>query len=158
VQINTFTALQVTGNESYNYPDYMKRAGYIFNVVPDPSSRNRRETMTKPAKSHPQPDTAYDEAMRIARGTQRPGQTREQTKLIAKGIRNGIEQYKKRQSAKARELDRNRKKVKQQLNSPEEKREILVEEKRVYRWPWLPWILLVLSWLAFASYWFVKQA
>ena len=113
--------------------------------------------MTKPAKSHPQSDAAYDEAMRIARGTQRPGQTKEQTRLIAKGIRNGIEQYKKRQSAKARELDRNRKKVKQQIKSPET-REILIEEKLVYRRPWLPWTLLVLSWLAFAAYWFVKQA
>ena len=114
--------------------------------------------MTRPAKSHPQSDTAHDEAMRIARGTQRPGQTREQTKLIAKGIRNGIEQYKKRQSAKARELDRNRKKLKRQIKPPEERREVPVEEKLVYRRPWLPWTLLVLSWLAFAVYWFVKQA
>jgi hypothetical protein len=113
--------------------------------------------MAKSAKSHSQSDAARDEAMRIARGTQRPGQTKEQTKLIAKGIQHGIEQYKKRQSARARELDRNRKKVKQQIKSPETG-QVVVEEKPVYRRSWLPWILLVLSWLSFAVYWFVKQA
>jgi pyridoxine/pyridoxamine 5'-phosphate oxidase len=111
--------------------------------------------MAKTANSRPQSDATYDEAMRIARGTQRPGQTREQTKLIAKGIHNGIAQYKKRQSAKARELDRNRKKVKQQVKSPGTQ-EIVVEEKLVYRRPWLPWTLLVLSWLLFAIYLFLK--
>lgn len=35
-----------------------------------------------------------DEAMKIARGTQRPGQTKEQTRLIAQGIQKGIDQYK----------------------------------------------------------------
>jgi hypothetical protein len=111
--------------------------------------------MARPAKDHPKSDASYAEAMRIARGTQRPGQTKEQTRLIAKGIQNGIEQYKKRQSAKARELDRNRKKVKQQLQSPGTQ-EIVVEEKLVYRRPWLPWILLVLSWLLFAAFWLWK--
>ena len=113
--------------------------------------------MARHTKSHPQSDTTHDEAMRIARGTQRPGQTREQTRLIAKGIQNGIQQYKKRQSAKARELDRNRKKVKQQIKSPVT-RETVVEEKLVYRRPWLPWTLLVLSWLLFAAFCLLKEA
>jgi sucrose-6-phosphate hydrolase SacC (GH32 family) len=115
------------------------------------------ESMARSAKSRPQSDETWNEAMRIARGTQRPGQTKEQTRLIAKGIQNGIEQYKKRQSAKARELDRNRKKVKQQIKSPET-REIVVEEKLIYRQSRLPWILLVLSWLLFAVYWLVTEA
>jgi len=92
--------------------------------------------------------------MRIARGTQRPGQTKEQTKLVAQGIQKGIEQYKKQQSAKARELDRKLKKVNQQLASPEA-HEIEVPDKVVYRQHWLPWVLLVLSWLAMAAYWLV---
>ena len=90
--------------------------------------------------------------MRIARGTQRPGQTKEQTKLIAQGIQKGIEQYKKQQSAKARELDKKLKKVNQQL-APPEARELEVQERMVYRQHWLPWVLLVLSWLAMAAYW-----
>ena len=89
--------------------------------------------------------------MRIARGTQRPGQTKEQTKLIAQGIQKGIEQYKKRQNAKARELDKKLKKVNQQLESPV-KSETEIQEKVVYRQHWFPWVLLVVSWLAIAAY------
>ncbi|MBT0328128.1 DUF2956 family protein, partial [Vibrio campbellii] len=37
------------------------------------------------------------EAMKIAKSTQKPGQTKEQTKLIAQGIEKGIAQYKKQQ-------------------------------------------------------------
>ena len=89
--------------------------------------------------------------MRIARGTQRPGQTKEQTKLIAQGIQKGIEQYRKRQNAKARELDRKLKKVNQQLESPEA-REVEVRERVVHRQHWLPWVLLLISWLTVAAY------
>jgi hypothetical protein len=99
-------------------------------------------------------EATQDEAMRIARGTQRPGQTKEQTKLIAQGIQKGIEQYKKQHSARARELDKKLKKAKQQLAAPEV-REIEVREKVVFKQHRLPWVLLVVSWLAMAAYWFV---
>ena len=89
--------------------------------------------------------------MRIARGTQRPGQTKEQTKLIAQGIHKGIQQYKKLQNCKARELDKNLKKVKNRLATGE-KPEIEIHEKVIYRQHWLPWVLLALSWLVFAIY------
>ena len=108
--------------------------------------------MVKHSKKHQLSEASQDEAMRIARGTQRPGQTKEQTKLIAQGIQKGIEQYKKRQNAKARELDKKLKKVNQQLVSPEEN-EVEFKERLVYRQHWLPWLLLVLSWLAMAAYW-----
>ena len=36
-----------------------------------------------------------DEALKISKGTQRPAQTKEQTKLIAQGIQKGIDLYKK---------------------------------------------------------------
>jgi hypothetical protein len=110
--------------------------------------------MARHAKSHQLSEATHDEAMRIARGTQRPGQTKEQTKLIAQGIQKGIEQYKKQQSTKARELDKKLKKVKQQFASPET-HEIEAQEKVVYRQHWLPWLLLTLSWLAMAAYWLV---
>jgi hypothetical protein len=110
--------------------------------------------MAKYLKKHPLAEATQDEAMRIARGTQRPGQNKEQTKLIAQGIQKGIEQYKKQQSTRARELDKKLKKVNQQRASPEA-REVEVQERRVYRQHWLPWVLLVLSWLAMAAYWFV---
>jgi hypothetical protein len=110
--------------------------------------------MAKHSKKHQLSEATLDEAMRIARGTQRPGQIKEQTKLIAQGIQKGIEQYKKQQNAKARELDKKLKKVNQQLTSPEA-REIEVQERVVYRQPRLPWVLLVLSWLAMAAYWLI---
>jgi len=94
------------------------------------------------------------EAMRIARGTQRPGQTKEQTKLIARGIQKGIEEYRKQQNARARELDRKLKKVRQQGASPEVS-ETEVQEKVIYRQHWLPWALLVVSWLCMGIYWLV---
>jgi len=93
--------------------------------------------------------------MRIARGTQRPGQTKEQTKLVAQGIHKGIEQYKKQQNARARELDKKLKMVNRQIASPDTL-EIEVREKVIYRRHWLPWVLLILSWLAFAVCWFAS--
>jgi hypothetical protein len=110
-------------------------------------------SMSKHAKKHAQSDAIQEEALRIARGTQRPGQTKEQTRLISQGIQKGIEQYKKQQSAKARELDRNLKKAKQQ-SSANRTPEIEVQEKLVYRQHWLPWVLLALSWIAMALYLF----
>lgn len=43
-----------------------------------------------------------EEALRVAKGTQSPGQTKEQTKLIAKGIEKGIALYKKQEREKVR--------------------------------------------------------
>ncbi len=43
-----------------------------------------------------------EEAMRMAKANQRPGQGKEQTKLIAKGIEKGIAEYKKQEKAKVR--------------------------------------------------------
>ena len=99
--------------------------------------------------------SSQDEAMRIARGILRPAQTKEQTRLIAQGIQKGIEQYKKQQNARARELDKNRKKAKRQNSSPGTQ-EIGVEflEKVIYRQQWLPWALLALSWIAMVMYLF----
>ena len=91
------------------------------------------------------------EALKIARGTQKPGQTKEQTKLIAHGIEKGIADYKKQQKAKARERDKLRKK---ELKAKEHKTE---EESEFHEAPSstrLPWILLVVSWLSFISYLF----
>lgn len=53
-----------------------------------------------------------EEALAVAKSIQVPGQTKEQTKLIAKGIEKGIAAYKQQQKAKARELDRLKKKAK----------------------------------------------
>jgi hypothetical protein len=108
--------------------------------------------MAKRSKTQPTSETLQDKARQIARGTQRPGQTKEQTRLIAQGIQKGIEQYRKQQNAKARELDKKLKRVNQQLASPQGD-ETRVRETITYRQHWLPWVLLVLSWLAMVIYW-----
>ena len=61
------------------------------------------------------------------------------------------EEYKKRQAAKTRELDRKIKQLNRQLaeqRSPPEQ----VEEGARYRQHWLPWLLLALSWAGFVGY------
>jgi hypothetical protein len=109
------------------------------------------QSMTKQTKKRSPSDVIHEVALRIARGTQRPGQTKEQTRLITQGIQKGIEQYKKQQSAKARELDKNLKKAIQQ-SSTNRPPETEIQEKIVYRHHWLPWVLLALSWLCMALY------
>ncbi len=96
------------------------------------------------------PET-QSEALKIAKGTQQPGQTKEQTRLIAKGIQKGIDQYKKQQKAKARELDKRRKSAQQKDGSAGK---IEIQERIVYRQHWMPWILLVLTWLGVGMYLF----
>jgi len=94
-----------------------------------------------------------DEAMKIAQSTQRPGQTKEQTKLIAQGIQKGIAEYKKQQKAKARAADRQRKQVARQDDEPETDAPGPVAEHGASP---LPWILMILSWCLFAAYFVFK--
>jgi hypothetical protein len=108
--------------------------------------------VAKRSRKYQSSDSSQDEATRIARGTQRPGQEKEQTKLIAQGVQKGIEQYKKQQNAKARELDKKLKKANQQFK-PSDAPEIRVQERVAYKQHWLPWVLLALTWLAMAAYW-----
>ena len=85
-------------------------------------------------------DKTKEEAFKIAKGTQRPNQTKEQTKLIAKGIEKGIEQYKKQHKEKLRQADRNKKKkVKTDVN---------IQTIEVSKQPRLAWWLLAISNLA----------
>jgi hypothetical protein len=109
--------------------------------------------MAKHSKRHQISEATQGEATRIARGTQRPGQTKEQTRLIAQGIQKGIEQYRNQQNARARELDKKLKKASLQATAPDA-REIKVQDKVIYKQHWLPWVLLILTWLAITGYWF----
>ena len=109
--------------------------------MPKPGSKNRVSPETR------------DEATRIARATQRPGQTKEQTRLIAQGIQKGIDQYKKQQKAKARELDKRLKKVRSpqaDQDDPATAGEAMPEPSAANAR--LPWILLLLSWAGFGLY------
>lgn len=94
-----------------------------------------------------------DEATTMAKKTQKSGQTKEQTKLIALGIQKGITEYKKQAKAKQREADKAKKKkspmneLELQDNTTDTKSTTSI----------LPWALLVLSWIGFVSYHFLNQ-
>lgn len=93
-----------------------------------------------------------EEALKVARATQRPGQTKEQTRLIAQGIQKGIDFYKKQQKAKARELDKRLKRAKQIHKEPVIEKVTETTHAVVYRQHKLPWVLLVISWAGMAGY------
>ncbi|WP_445396625.1 DUF2956 family protein [Zobellella sp. An-6] len=104
----------------------------------------------RPAEASPQ---SRDEAERIARATQRPGQTKEQTRLIAQGIQKGIEEYKKQQKAKARAADKARKQqARRQDEETADEALPLDEAPASSSASLLPWLLLALSWLGFGLY------
>ena len=107
--------------------------------------------MAKYSKKHLLSEKNKDDAVKIARATQKPGQTKEQTKLIAEGIKKGIELYKKQQNKKARELDKKLNKVSALRVTHETATEQVVEPVDV-RANLLPWMLLGLSWICFVVY------
>ena len=98
-------------------------------------------------------ETTREEGLRIAQSTQRPGQTKEQTKLIAQGIQRGIDLYKKQHKAKARELDRKLRR----LEEGQTTEVALVGDSAQVApaprgWQLLPWLLLALTWLGIGIY------
>jgi hypothetical protein len=110
--------------------------------------------MTKNSYQKPSQQT-QEEALKIARGTQRPAQTKEQTKLIAQGIQKGIDLYKKQQKEKARDLNRKLKKISSQKGQAIESDDYEIQEVIIYRQHWLPWLLLFLTWLGVGIYFLV---
>ena len=124
---------------------------YFWHNALYPCNRITTDNMAKYSKKHQLAEKSRDDAMKIARGTQKPGQTKEQTKLIAQGIKKGIEIYKKQQSEKARELDKKLNKASASSASQETATSQVVEPVAV-KANNLPWLLLALSWLGFVSY------
>ncbi|WP_028107882.1 DUF2956 domain-containing protein [Ferrimonas futtsuensis] len=106
--------------------------------------------MSKKDQHTPSPQVVA-EAEKIARATQKPGQTKEQTRLIAKGIEKGIAEYKKREKAKARERDKLKKKQ-VRAKADAEPQTVAQTGSADASSPSLPWILLGLSWAGFLAY------
>ncbi|MBY6198848.1 DUF2956 domain-containing protein [Vibrio hangzhouensis] len=106
----------------------------------------------KANKNQPSAET-QQEAMRIAKATQKPGQTKEQTKLIAQGIEKGIAQYKKQQKEKKRQADKAQKKQRREKQQVQQTSlpETSVAETTPNR-SMLPWLLLGISWAGFIAY------
>lgn len=98
--------------------------------------------------------------MEVALGTQKPGQSKDQTKLIARGIEKGIAQYKKRQSAKERELNKALKQLERDraklAEAGTESASGADDDHRdapsaASAKSWLPWTLLILTWVGIAA-------
>ncbi|TEW53979.1 DUF2956 domain-containing protein [Psychromonas sp. RZ22] len=94
-----------------------------------------------------------DEALAMAKKVQKPGQTKEQTKLIALGIQKGIAEYKKQAKSKQREADKAKKK-KAPVVDTNSSVNISNTKSTV---SFLPWGLLILSWAGFISYHFLNR-
>jgi len=88
---------------------------------------------------------SIDEAMLIAKGIQKPKQTKEQTKLIAQGIQKGIAEYKKQQKVKARQQNKEKKKNLKKQNDHSDVDSDLNKNKPC-KTQWLEWGLLFMSW------------
>ncbi|MFV1982966.1 MAG: DUF2956 family protein [Thiohalomonadales bacterium] len=96
-----------------------------------------------------------DEALNIAQGIKQENQTKAQTRIIAQGIRKGIELYKNQQNKKQREFDKFKKKeLKNKLNNQnaDKSNTHFKQENTPGSRFWLPWGLLILSWLFFVVY------
>ena len=107
--------------------------------------------MSKNPYQQPSPQT-QEEALILAKSIQRPAQTKEQTKLIAQGIQQGIDLYKRQQKEKARELNKQRKKLAKQKATQIEQDESEIPEIIIYQQHWLPWALLIMTWLGIGIY------
>lgn len=105
------------------------------------------------AGKHSVSDKVIEEADKIANGIKKPGQSKEQTKLISQGIQKGIEIYKKQQKSKARDLNKQLKKAKngseKDLNQEDSTKEKLEQGSNTQV---LSWSLLVCSWIGFITY------
>lgn len=103
------------------------------------------------------------DALATAKAIQKPGQTKEQTKLIAQGIEKGIAEYKKLQKAKARERDKIRKlqlknksqQVNAQYDDVDESDDTFASQGPFTAATWVAIVLLLLSWTGFAAYIFL---
>ena len=106
--------------------------------------------MAKHSRSKKEDRDIRAEAQKIASMQKIDGQTKEQTKLIAKGIQKGIEHYLRQSSEKSRDLDRRTKALKKKESNAEVSSVEI--EKVVYRHSIYPWVGLVVSWLFFIGF------
>jgi len=95
------------------------------------------------------------EALKLAKGIQRPKQTKAQTKLIAQGIEKGITEFKKQQKVLARDRDKHRKKeLKASVRDSVDTSEKNIESTSTVTYRLLiglPWLLLAASWAYFVA-------
>ncbi len=101
-----------------------------------------------------------EEAMKMAKATQRSGQTKEQTRLISQGIEKGISHYKKQQKERSRELNKKLSKVSRDRVTQGDRETSSVSLDPIpvgKKANTLPWVLLVLSWIGFVSFYLSQK-
>lgn len=86
----------------------------------------------------------------MAKATQRPRQSKEQTKLIAQGIEKGIDQYKNSKSQSPGKRQTAQKGQHQTATESAEQNPAKSEIR--YQTPWLPWALLLITWAGIGLY------
>jgi len=108
--------------------------------------------MTKNKKYQKTSPQTQADALKMAKATQRPGQTKEQTKLIALGVEKAITLYKKQQKEKSRELNRKLQKASKPSSVLHEDAPLESESNIIYKQSVAAWVLLFVSWLGFVIY------
>ena len=118
------------------------------------AKRSRQEKKNKPPKAKLSAQAQLD-AQAITEQVCKPSFSKQQRKEVHQAIQQGIERYKQQHSAKARSVDKQRKKyAKQQVADKVAEPELMVPR----RWPIvLPWLLLMLSWAGFFAAYAVQQ-
>lgn len=92
------------------------------------------------------------EAAKIVRTLNISGDNRAETQRIVVGVQRGVEYHLKHQSAKARALDKKAKKLNQVDNNSDAGVPATTASNQKPSPAFLPWGLLVLSWVGFVSY------
>ena len=115
------------------------------------SRQEKKQKLAKPQLS----EQAQADAQAITEQVCKPSFNKQQRKEVHLAIQQGIERYKQQHSAKARSVDKQRKKLAKQAAGTE-----LVEQELTSpsKWPVIvPWLLLVLSWCGFAAVYVAQQ-
>lgn len=114
----------------------------------------REKKQNKPVKSKLS-EQAQADAQTISEQVSKPGFTKQQRKEVHQAIQQGIERYKQQHSAKARSVDKQRKKRVKQAAGAEVVEQALPSPSK---WPVIiPWLLLAVSWCCFATVYVVTQ-
>ncbi len=99
-------------------------------------------------------EKTVEEAIQIAKATQRPGQKKAETQLIAQGIEKGITLYKKQQKVKARAADKAKKQEAHSKSRAKDKMDSVELQVTETKTSVLPWVLLALSWVGFIAFYY----
>lgn len=98
------------------------------------------------------------QATKIVRNLNLVADNKEQGKVIAKAVQRGIEAFLRQQSEKTRLLDKKSKELAklESTLTPKVPADVVSESREIGKGiRWLPWLLLVVSWLLFGLLQFI---